>query len=51
MVKSKADWEANLKEFEKMLADNKTNIATAEKNIEDIEFFMAALQEKIKSFG
>lgn len=47
MVKSKEEWESNLKEFEKMLEDNKKNIEMAEKNIEDCEFFMASIKEKI----
>jgi ABC-type Zn2+ transport system substrate-binding protein/surface adhesin len=47
MVKTKEEWENNLKEFEKMLEDNKKNIEMAEKNIEDVEFFMASIKEKI----
>jgi ABC-type Zn2+ transport system substrate-binding protein/surface adhesin len=47
MVKTKEEWENNLKEFEKMLEDNKKNIEMAEKNIEDVEFFMASIKDKI----
>ena len=46
-MKTKEDWENNLKEFEKMLEDNKKNIEQAEKNLEDIEFFMASIKNKI----
>ena len=50
-MKTKEDWENNLKEFEKMLEDNNKNIEAANKNIEDITFFMTAIQEKLKTFG
>lgn len=51
MVKTKEEWEENLKEFEKMVEDNNKNISAAEKNIEDCEFFAAAIKEKLKIFG
>jgi len=51
MVKTKEDWENNLKEFQKMLDDNKKNIESAEKNIEDITFFMEAIKQKLCTFS
>lgn len=51
MVKTKEEWENNLKEFERLVEENKKNIEGAEKNMEDLDFFMAAVREKIKSFN
>lgn len=49
MVKTKEDWESNLKEFEKMLEDNKKHQEQAIKTQEELEFFIEAIRLKLKA--
>ena len=50
MVKTKKDWQENLKEFEKMREEAFNSIATVNKTIEEFDFYIDAIKSKIKSF-
>ena len=50
MVKTKKDWENNLKEFNKMRDEAIGSIATINKTIEEFDFYIDAIKSKIKSF-